>query len=109
MDPAIAHLGSREELLGPKPDAARARLYSPECNVRSDQPPLWLLHAEDDRVVKVDNSLRLRDAVRRQGALCETHIFERGGHGFGLMKAAGLPLAAWPELLWTWLASHEIV
>ncbi|MCA0208934.1 MAG: alpha/beta hydrolase [Proteobacteria bacterium] len=109
MDPAIAHAVSREKLIGPHPDAARERLYSPERNVRADQPPLWLLHAEDDDVVKVENSVRLREATRTVGAQVEAHFFERGGHGFGLMKTAGLPVAIWPELLWNWLASHKMV
>ena len=109
MDLAIAHAVSREKLIGANADAARETLYSPERNVRADQPPLWLLHAEDDNVVKVDNSVRLREATRAVGAPVEAHFFERGEHGFGLMKAAGLPVAIWPELLWNWLGSHKIV
>jgi acetyl esterase/lipase len=109
MDPAIAHAVSREKLIGANPDAGREKLYSPERNARPDQPPLFLLHAEDDNVVKVENSVRLREATRGIGAPCEAHFFERGGHGFGLMKTAGLPVAIWPELLWNWLASHKIV
>ncbi|MDR7061418.1 MULTISPECIES: alpha/beta hydrolase [unclassified Sphingopyxis] len=109
MDPAIAHAVSREKLIGANPDTAREKLYSPERNVRANQPPLWLLHAEDDSVVKVENSVRLREATRAVGAPVEAHFFERGEHGFGLMKAAGLPIAIWPELLWNWLASHKIV
>jgi acetyl esterase/lipase len=109
MDPAIAHAVSREKLIGANPDAAREALYSPERNTRADQPPLWLLHAEDDSVVKVDNSVRLREATRAVGAPVEAHFFERGAHGFGLMKTAGLPVAIWPELLWNWLGSHKIV
>ena len=109
MDPAIAHAVSREKLIGANPDTAREKLYSPERNVRADQPPLWLLHAEDDSVVKIENSVRLREATRGIGARCEAHFFERGEHGFGLMKATGLPIAIWPELLWSWLVSHRIV
>ena len=109
MDLGIAHMVSREKLIGANPDAAREKLYSPERNVRPDQPPLWLLHAEDDNVVKVENSIRLRAVTRDIGAPCEAHFFERGGHGFGLMKTAGLPVAIWPELLWNWLGSHKIV
>lgn len=109
MDPAIAHAVSREKLIGANPDAARERLYSPERNVRADQPPLWLLHAEDDSVVKIANSVRLREATRGVGAPCEAHFFERGEHGFGLMKTAGLPVAIWPELLWNWLADRKMV
>ncbi|MBJ7439727.1 MAG: alpha/beta hydrolase [Sphingopyxis sp.] len=106
MDRSIAHAVSREKLIGASPDAAREKLYSPERNVRPDQPPLWLLHAEDDSVVKVANSVRLREATRAVGAPCEAHFFERGEHGFGLMKTAGLPVAIWPELLWNWLRAH---
>ena len=109
MDPAIAHAVSREKLIGANPAAAREKLYSPDLNVRADQPPLWLLHAEDDSVVKVENSVRLREATRAVGAPCEAHFFERGEHGFGLMKTAGLPVAIWPELLWNWLGAHKIV
>jgi len=109
MDPAIAHAVSRDKLIGAKPDAAREKLYSPERNARADQPPLFLLHAEDDNVVKVENSVRLRAATRDIGAPCEAHFFERGGHGFGLMKAAGLPVAIWPELFWNWLGARNIV
>ena len=109
MAPAIAHAVSREKLIGANPDAAREKLYSPERNVRADQPPLWLLHAEDDSVVKIENSVRLREATRGVGAACEAHFFERGEHGFGLMKTTGLPVAIWPELLWNWLGSHKIV
>lgn len=109
MDPAIAHAVSREKLIGANSDAAREERYSPERNVRADQPPLWLLHAEDDDVVKAENSVRLRAATRAVGAPVEAHFFERGGHGFGLMKTAGLPVAIWPELAWNWLGSHGIV
>jgi acetyl esterase/lipase len=109
MDPAIAHAVSREKLLGAAPDAASEALYSPERQVRADMPPLFLLHAEDDESVKVENSLRLHDATRAIGAPCEAHYFAEGGHGFGLMKTAGLPVAIWPELLWNWLAARKLV
>ena len=109
MDPAIAHAGSREKLIGANPDAGRETLYSPDRNVRPDQPPLWLLHAEDDSIVQIENSLRLHQATRSVGAPAEAHIFERGGHGFGLMKTAGLPVAIWPDLLWNWLGSRGMV
>jgi len=109
MDPAIAHAVSREKLLGPEPDAGREALYSPERQARADMPPLFLLHAEDDDVVQAGNSLRLHDAAREIGVSCEAHYFAEGGHGFGLMKTAGLPVAVWPELFWNWLAARKIV
>ena len=29
----------------------------------------------------------------------ETHLFDRGGHGFGIRNTAGLPVADWPNRL----------
>jgi len=109
MDPAIAHAVSREKLIGANPDAAREALYSPERNARADMPPLFLLHAENDSVVKIENSLRLHEAARKVGASCEAHYFAEGEHGFGILKAAGLPVAIWPEMFWNWLAARKVV
>ena len=109
MDAAIAHPGSRSNLLGAAPSPEAEALHSPERQVRKDMPPLWLLHAEDDSVVAIANSIRLREAARAIGSPCESHFFERGEHGFGLMKAAGLPVSIWPDLLWNWLGSHGMI
>ncbi len=109
MDAEVAHVGSREKLIGANPDAERVQRYSPDKNVRAGQPPLWLLHAEDDSVVTIENSLQLHQATRAVGASVEAHWFARGEHGFGLMKTAGLPVAIWPELLWNWLGSQGVV
>ena len=35
----------------------------------------------------------------------EAHIFEEGGHGFGIRGTRGLPLAEWPRLALTWMSS----
>ena len=102
MDPAIAHAGSRELLLGAKPTQALEAAHSPERNVPADAPPCFLLHAEDDGVVPVENTLRLRAALRARGIAVETHLFANGGHGFGLRKAVGKPVEAWPELWRAW-------
>lgn len=102
MDPAIAHAGSRELLLGPSPDEALEQAHSPDRNVPKNAPPHFLLHAEDDSAVPVENTLRLRAALKAQGVRAETHLFANGGHGFGLRKAMGKPVAAWPELWREW-------
>lgn len=103
MDAAIAHEGSRRLLLGPTPSAELERAHSVDHNVPADAPPHFLLHAEDDAAVPVANSLRLRDALRNRGIAVDTHLFATGGHGFGLRRAAGHPVAIWPNLLHGWL------
>ena len=102
MDPAIAHLGSREKLLGMAPTPAAEAAYSPDRTVPADAPPHFLLHAEDDDVVPVDNALRLHAALRAQKVPVELHLFAHGGHGFGLRKAMGKPVEVWPDLWRAW-------
>lgn len=105
MADGIAHAGSRLQLLGPAPSAAFVAAHSPDRNVPADAPPHFLLHAEDDEVVLVENSLLLRAALRARGVPVETHLFQHGGHGFGLRKAIGKPVEAWPELFRDWAAT----
>jgi acetyl esterase/lipase len=102
MDPAIAHKGSRDLLLGPNPTTALEVAHSPDRNVPADAPPHFLLHAEDDETVPVENTLRLRAALKARGIPCETHLFAQGGHGFGLRKTIGKPAEAWPDLWRAW-------
>lgn len=109
MDPAVAHIGSRDRLIGPQPSEDDIRTYSPDQMVREGAPPTFLLFAEDDAVVPVENGIRFRAAMTAAGAEIETHLFATGGHGFGLMLTKGHPVAAWPELLWRWMQARALV
>lgn len=44
------------------------------------QPPLLLIHGDDDQVVPVDNTRKLAAAVKRVGGSVETEIYPRLGH-----------------------------
>lgn len=102
MDPAFAHMGSRTLLLGPNPTPELEAAHSPDRNVPADAPPHFLLHAEDDDAVPVDNTLRLHAALRAKKVPVEMHLFANGGHGFGLRKTVGKPVEVWPELWRAW-------
>jgi len=97
-----AHKGSREQLLGTAPTPEQEAAHSPHRVIPADPPPHFLCHAEDDPAVPVANTLLLRDALKARGARVETHLFEVGGHGFGLRLAQGKPVAIWPELWLAW-------
>lgn len=102
MSPPDAHLGSREKLLGANPGPALEHTHSPHRHVPANAPPIYLVHAEDDRVVPVENTLLLRAAFRAQNIPVETHLFTEGGHGFGIRKTVGKPVSAWPQLFIDW-------
>lgn len=103
MDPSIAHAGSRRELLGDSPTPQAQAAWSLEEQARSDAPPTFLLHALDDASVPPANSLRLMESLRVKKVPVEAHLFEEGGHGFGLRFAVGKPVAAWPDLALGWM------
>lgn len=108
MDPAIAHPGSRRLLLGENPPPGREAAWSPDQTVPADAPPHFLLHAEDDDAVPVENTLRFHAALRARRVPVEMHLFTHGGHGFGLRKAVGKPVEAWPDLWRAWARTTVI-
>jgi len=79
-----AHVGSRENLIGKHPSAELLELYSNEKQITPNTPPTFLVHAGDDNVVPVQNSLMFYDELLKNKVKAEMHIFQEGGHGFGL-------------------------
>ena len=103
-----AHMGSRKQLLGSTPTPEQVALYSPEQNVTDRVPPVFLLHAADDKTVPVANTLMMFTALRAKAIPTEMHVFEEGGHGFGLRSIDGKPVAAWPGLFETFAKRHGV-
>jgi acetyl esterase/lipase len=109
MAKPFAHEGSREALLGKTPTPEQEAAYSPQLHVRPDTPPTFLVHAWDDPAVPVENSLGYLAALRAAKVRAEAHLFEEGGHGFGIWLARGKPAAAWPELFLAWARRHQFL
>ncbi len=105
MRAGLAHPGSRERLLGIAPPAMLELAHSPDQQVPADAPPFFILHAEDDDAVPVGNALAMRDAIKARGIAVDTHLYAAGGHGFGISRAAGKPVAVWPEAWLAWARS----
>lgn len=99
MAPGVTHHGSRAALIGEAADAGATAQTSVDQRVDSDTPPCLLIHAADDDVVPVENSLLRYRAMRAHKRPVAMHLFEDGGHGFGVKLPRSAPAAAWPELL----------
>ncbi|MFV0624566.1 alpha/beta hydrolase [Sphingomonas sp. ac-8] len=99
--------GSADNLLGPDPTPETRRRYDTPDRVTTGTPPLFLVHAMDDPLVPLEQSLDLLAAARAAKVPVEAHFYEKGGHGFG---AKHLPESApgrgWPELYDTWVRTH---
>ncbi len=92
--------GDREE----RPDLAVA-IYGAALDhpVPKDAPPTMFAAAADDPFCA--QVLAVHAAWRAAGRPAELHLYEQGGHGFGVVKR-GLPVDTWPDRMWAWFASH---
>ena len=68
-----------------------------ELTVSADTPPTFLVHAHDDAATSL-SSVLFYAAMKQHGVAGEMHIYETGGHGYGLRPVKGstspLPVAA---------------
>jgi acetyl esterase/lipase len=97
MMPPFDHTHSRREILGPHPSAAESEAWSVERQVDAHTPPTFLAQAADDPISPIDNSLMVFGALRAAHILAELHVFQSGGHGWG-MGRPGTEDRTWPEL-----------
>jgi acetyl esterase/lipase len=102
LSPGRSRGGSRESLLGPDPDLWLVDRYAIDRRL-SGAPPLFLFAAEDDRMVPVANTLDLAAAARAFRVSVEMHLFNRGGHGFGVRLPETATASLWPDLYVRWL------
>ncbi len=70
--------------------------------VTSQAPPMFLVHAFDD-FVPVQSAANMLLALKRAGVASELHIYDAGGHGYGLRKRDDLPVTAWTGPCEAWL------
>lgn len=101
---SIGHRGSRDNLIGKHPSPEKIKEYSGEEQVTARTPPTFLVHAGDDNVVPVANSLHFYEALQRHDVPAEMHIYPHGGHGFGMNNSATKDL--WMDRLKNWLDSN---
>ena len=102
------HRGSRNNLLGPDASEELAAEWSTDRRVTEKTPPTFLVHASDDKGMPVKNSLLFYEALVAKGVPAELHVYEIGGHGFGIFRDER-PADKWPEQLYPWLVAHGFV
>jgi len=105
MQKDITHEGSRNNLLGRDPAPALVDHYSNELNVNAKTPPAFLVHSMDDGAVPMENSIRYYEAMKKSGVSGELHLYEKGGHGYGLSPGGGTE-SQWPDACRRWLLAN---
>tara|TARA_R110001592_G_scaffold52486_2_gene160535 strand:- start:1091 stop:1972 length:882 start_codon:yes stop_codon:yes gene_type:complete len=107
MDSLITHQGSKTNLLGNSPSKEKTRTFSNEKQVSPLTPKTFLVHATDDTSVSVENSINYYLALKAHNIPVEMHVYEKGGHGFGLGKNG--TSKSWSTSLANWLKENSLI
>src|SRR5680860_17342 len=107
MEDGTTHQGSKNSLLGEAPLQQMVHEYSNAKQVTAEAPPTFLVHATDDKAVPVENSLEYYMALKKHDVPAEMHIYEKGGHGFGLGVSG--TNANWPQNLKKWFLANDYI
>jgi len=103
----IGHIGSRNQLLGKNPGVEKIKEYSNEMQVTDQTPPTFLVHAKDDNVVPFANSTRFADSLKKHGVPEKIFLYEKGGHGFGLINKTST--VRWIDICLQWMKERGII
>jgi acetyl esterase/lipase len=92
---------AQKSILGTQPTTEQKIAFSVEMQVNASTPPTFLAHAMNDPISPVDNSYLMCKALKNANIPVEMHVFQTGGHGWGLGKKNS-EVSAWPELFKKW-------
>lgn len=84
MEDNLTHGGSKSNLIGKVATDETVKWFSNEKNITSKTPSAFLVHAQDDGVVNVRNSLYYYEALTNSRVPSELLVYPNGGHGFGM-------------------------
>jgi acetyl esterase/lipase len=87
---------------GPEATGDDKNTKNDEDLITSETPPVFMVHAFDD-FVPVEGTANMLLAMKKANVSCELHVYESGGHGYGLRKRADQPVTYWTEPCEAWL------
>jgi len=101
------HTGSAKNLAGPNLTEEQKDYFSNEKYVNARTPVTFLVHANDDQTVPVENSVVFNRALVKSGVKSEMHLYQGGGHGFGLNNKTTAD--QWFDRLVNWMKANKMI
>lgn len=99
--------GLDRRMLGKNVSPEKAAAYLKGFAVTKQTPPAFLVHAKDDKTVAVKNSISFYEKLQQNGVPTEIHLYETGGHGFGLNNKT--TKEKWTDWLKDWLKGRHFL
>jgi acetyl esterase/lipase len=109
MHEAWGHRGSGDNLLGPQTPNDVRRRYSTELRVTGATPPTFLVATQDDGAVPPQNATAFYQAMTAAKVAGELHIWEKGGHGFGMLPDRPPVAQEWLPKLADWMRGRGLL
>lgn len=105
MQDSLVHKKSRKNLLTNHSTEEERIALSMEEQIKEGLPPFFVLACKDDDVVDYRNSVALVEALREKNVPCRFHLFDRGGHGFGMLRTRSEETQNWGMLFDSWVTA----
>ena len=106
MMPPFDKTRTRREIIGKYPSRAQEIAYSIERHVDTNTPKTFLAQSLDDSISSIENSRLMFRALRQVNVPVELHVFQTGGHGWGL-GAPNTEVHTWSSLFKTWMKRNQ--
>ena len=103
------HRGSSDNLAGKSATVEQRTHLSTEMRVTAATPPTFLVATQDDDAVPPQNSIAFYQAMMAQKIPGELHIWEKGGHGFGMLPDRGAAAREWLPTMAVWLRARGLL
>ena len=87
---------------------ARSGELLPEIQLSETSPPAFIVHTHDDRSSSL-GSVLIYAGLKRHNIAAELHIYENGGHGYGMRPIKNSNIGTWPDRATDWLVRRGLV
>lgn len=82
-------------------DEGEYHTLTPELTITEQTPPFFVFQTADDPYG--NSALVISQALRNHKIPVQLHIYEKGGHGYGLRANLAEAASKWPKLMEEWL------
>lgn len=79
----------------------------PEIRLTEKSPPAFIVHTHDDRSSSL-GSVLIYAGLKQHDVSAELHIYENGGHGYGMRPVKNSNIGTWPDRATDWLIRRSL-
>ncbi len=100
--------GIREKLLGAEASQTMIDDYSLEKQVSAETPPTFMIFTGDD-FLNPEQGIVFYQALQKYKIPSEFHLYEKGGHGYGITKRNRGRVEGWDKEMEGWMRDRKLL